>query len=305
MKAMRGTRDPETGRYYSVRMLLRVVDRSPAAFYFGQSRVKDAVRPKKPGPASAISDDDIIQLVRETIKDDPFHGTGYKKIHARLNRSLQENGISIGKNRLFRLMQKHDLLGKAPGGSGSSRPHDGKITTEKPNEMWGTDGKKFWTKQDGWCWLFDTIDHFNSEIVGWNVVKVGDRFEATRSVQNAVTNRYGSLDKEIASGLKIRSDLGSQYTSDYFMNCMTHLGIELSYSWAHSPECNGVIERFHRTIQEQLFDLHDFETLDDAIREIEIFINKYNEMWILARLKYRSPIETLNDYRIIESKKVA
>ena len=305
MKSMTGQQDPDTKRYYSTRMILHLLNRSPSAYYSGLKQPTKSAKSRKRGPVTCISDDELLGLVRSIIRTDMFHGTGYKKIHSRINRQLREKGLSIGKNRVFRLMQLHNLLGKVPGGSGSSRIHDGKITTEKPNEMWGTDGKKFWTKQDGWCWLFDTVDHFNSEIVGWNAVTLGDRFEAARSVQNAVTNRYGSLDNAIASGLKIRSDLGSQYTSDYFMDCMSHLGIEISFSWAHSPECNGVIERFHRTIQEQLFDLHDFETLEVAIQAIELFVSNYNKLWILERLGYRSPLEAMNDYIISESKKVA
>lgn len=305
MKEMTGQQDPDIKRSYSTRMILHVLNRSPSAYYSGLKHETMRVMSRKRGPVTCISDDEILTIVRNMIRTDVFHGTGYKKIHARINRQLREKGISVGKNRLFRLMQSHDLLGKIPGGSGNSRIHDGKIITEKPDEMWGTDGKKFWTEQEGWCWLFDTADHFNSEIVGWNAVKIGDRFEAARSVQNAVTNRFGSLEKAIAVGLKIRSDLGTQYTSDYFMDCMRHLGIEISFSWAHSPECNGVIERFHRTIQEQLFDLHDFKTLDEAVQAIDSFIKKYNELWILERLEYRSPLEAMRDYKILQSKKVA
>jgi putative transposase len=305
MKMVVDTEDPDTGRTYSTRMVLRVLGVSPSAYYSKVKQREAQVTVGKRGPLTSISDNEIYELLKPQIKEDPFFGTGYKKLHARLNRKLQEKGHSIGKNRLFRIMQEHDLLGKAPGGSGSSRIHDGKITTEKPDEMWGTDGKKFWTKKDGWCWLFDTVDHFNSEIIGWNVVKTGDRFEATRSVQNAVCKRYGSLTKGIASGLKIRSDLGTQYTSDYFKSAMNHLGVEISYSWAHSPECNGIIERFHRTIQEQVFDLHNFETIDEAINTIEQFINKYNEYWILERLGYQSPGEAMIGYKLSQDKNVA
>ncbi|MGB4269150.1 MAG: hypothetical protein WBK20_08220 [Spirochaetota bacterium] len=95
-------------------------------------------------------------------------------------------------------MQSENLLNKAPGGSGSSRLHDGSLTTDAPDVMWGTDGKKFFNHRDGWCWLFAVIDHFNSGVIGYSVVKKGDRFEATRAVQNAIQNRFGALDKDIA-----------------------------------------------------------------------------------------------------------
>jgi len=150
------------------------------------------------------------------------------------------------------------MLNAKPGGSGCSRPHDGTLITDAPNKMWGTDGKKFFTRQDGWCWLFDVTDHFNSEIVGLNVVKKGDRLGA---VQNAVIYRYGRLDKGICENLDVRSDRGSQYMSDYYRNTASYLGIIPSYTWARSPESNGIAERFHRTIEEQLFKIRILKLL--------------------------------------------
>jgi len=284
--------NPETGKRYSVRMILRVINYSSASYY-GTLINRE---PSKRGPKTSISDDELVGEIRKTINQISFHGTGYKKIHARMNRDLNNNGRGVGKNRVFRLMKERNMLNGKSGGTGSSRPHDGTLITEAPNVMWGTDGKKFFTRQDGWCWLFDVIDHFNSEVVGYNVVKKGDRFEASRAIQNAVMNRYGVLEKDVCKNLVVRTDRGSQYISRYYRKTMKHLGIEPSYTWARSPESNGVIERFHRTIEEQVFSMHDFETLTDAETVIGEFIKRYNREWMLERLGYSSPYEALQDY---------
>jgi putative transposase len=42
------------------------------------------------------------------------------------------------------------------------------------------------------------------------------------------------------------------------------------------PECNGVIERFVRTLKEQCIDLHRFRSLPEAQRIIGEFIPRYN-----------------------------
>lgn len=209
-------------------MILRVIDYSLASYYGSNA----GEIPTKPGPKGTISDAELVEEIQGTIKQIPFHGTGYKKIHARLNRKLRKKGISVGKNRVFRLMQAKNLLNKAPGGSGSSRLHDGTLVTDAPDVMWGTDGKKFFNRRDGWCWLFAVIDHFNSEVIGYTVVKKGDRFEATRAVQNAIQHRFGALDKDIAKNVSIRSDRGSQYTSVYYMQTMGHYGIDISHTFA-------------------------------------------------------------------------
>ncbi len=290
--------DPNTGKRYPVRMILRVIDYSSSSYYGHNANEMRT----KPGPKGLISDDELVEKIKETIKQIPFHGTGYKKIHARLNQKLREKGISVGKNRVFWLMQSENLLNRAPGGSGSSRIHDGSLVTDAPDVMWGTDGKKFFNRRDGWCWLFAVIDHFNSEVIGYTVVKNGDRFEATRAVQNAIQHRFGTLDKDIAKGVSVRSDRGSQYTSAYYMQTMSHYGIEMSHTWARSPESNGIIERFFRTIEEQLFKLHDFATLEEAEKAIGEFIELYNTEWMLERLGYISPKDALKNYYKLSKK---
>lgn len=150
--------------------------------------------------------------------------------------------------------------------------------------------------------MFDVIDHYNSEIIGYTTVKTGDRYEATRAVQNTIDNRYGNLEKNIAKGLDVRSDKISKYISKFYKESMEFYVIEPSYTWARSPESNGMIERFHRTIEEQLFALNDFEDIDEADLAIKEFIDLYNEKWMIERLNYFSPKEQLHEYYKLSQK---
>ena len=36
----------------------------------------------------------------------------------------------------------------------------------------GTDATRFYTKQDGWCWFFEAVDHCVTDVVGWHVAPV-------------------------------------------------------------------------------------------------------------------------------------
>ena len=56
-------------------------------------------------------------------------------------------------------------------------PHVGEIITHAPNLMWGTDGVRVFTVDDGWGWVFTAIEHWNPS-GGWHVCKRGDRFAA-------------------------------------------------------------------------------------------------------------------------------
>jgi transposase InsO family protein len=54
------------------------------------------------------------------------------------------------------------------------------------------------------------------------------------------------------------------YTSNVFEGETRWLGIELSHSFVAEPQCNGVAERFMRTVKEERLWLFDFEDLEQA-----------------------------------------
>jgi putative transposase len=89
------------------------------------------------------------------------------------------------------------------------RPHDGTIIPDGPNQRWGTDATMAWTRSDGWVWVFACIDHDTAE--AWaQVAKIGDRFAALQPVYDAVVDRWGRLEGDIAHGLQLRHDWGPQ-----------------------------------------------------------------------------------------------
>ncbi len=65
----------------------------------------------------------------------------------------------------------------------------------------------------------------------------------------------------------------------------------MSHSFVRSPECNGCIERFNRTVEEEVFSVNTFMTLADAEAAMAKFIDNYNRNWLIHRLDLQSPIE--------------
>ena len=207
---------------------------------------------------------------------------------------MHVRGITSAKERVNRLMRENQLLSPTrPKLNIVKNKHKGKIITELPNRMWGTDGKKFFTLKEGWCWLFSVIDHCNDEIIAYHSAKIGDRFAAMEPVKMAVKHTFGSLDRNICkdTGLFLRSDHGSQYDSNDFQKELLFLNLSYSPAFVRSPQCNGIIERFHRTINEQVFDLWLFDSLEQAQRIIAEFMYNYNHVWILHRLGLTTPVE--------------
>ncbi|UYV65660.1 hypothetical protein LAZ67_3004992, partial [Cordylochernes scorpioides] len=75
------------------------------------------------------------------------------------------------------------------------------------------------------------------------------------------------------------SDQGKQFTSQLFKDLTTLCGIKLRHSTAYHPQCNGKIERLHRTIKTAIRAHNDIkwtETLPTVLLGLRAAINKDN-----------------------------
>ena len=75
---------------------------------------------------------------------------------------------------MLRVMRAQKLLSPHRGRQGEMKAHEGTIVASVPDVMWGTDGVRVFTADDGWVWTFAAIDHWNAECAGWHVCKVGN-----------------------------------------------------------------------------------------------------------------------------------
>jgi putative transposase len=244
--------------------------------------------PARPGPATSISDHDVVQLIRRVLRASPFAGEGYRKVRARLGR---EHGIRVSGKRVLRLLRREGLLAaQRVRGRRRPRPHDGTIIPEGPNQRWGTDATMAWTRSDGWVWVFARIDHDTAE--AWaHVAKVGDRFAALQPVYEAVIDRFGHLDADVARGLSLRHDWGPQYRSGHFLGSIAWLGITDDAAFLGEPETNGCAERWIRTLKEQCWwtELHD--TIDQLRQAVSGFVDRYSTSWLIQRHGHQTPKE--------------
>jgi putative transposase len=129
-------------------------------------------------------------------------------------------------------------------------------------------------------------------------VKKATRFEALESIRQAVKEHCGAFSAGAADGLKLRHDHGSVYMSDDFQSEIKFLGIESSPAFVRQPEGNGCIERFFRTLKEQVLWLRRFHNLEELRAAIMEFRDRYNHHWILERLNYRTPAQARRDFQL-------
>ena len=165
--------------------------------------------------------------IEADLEASPWKGEGHRKVWARLRVC---RGIRVSRKRVLRVMRENNLLSPHRCRRRGGNPHVGEIITHAPNLMWGTDGVRVFTVDDGWGWIFTAIEHWNAECVGWHVCKRGDRFAALQPISMGLARLYASTSAGAARGLALRMDHGSQYLSDHFTNQIKFWGIQPSYA---------------------------------------------------------------------------
>ena len=291
---------PATGSPYGVERVCRVWD-TPRSTYYAQimlnrhsSSDKSDRQLGKCGPKTVISDGELLEHIHAAIQKSAHSGEGYKKIHAVLR--FGEAKLHVGRNRILRIMRVNNLLSPYRVRKPKPNLHDRKITTDEPNIMWGTDGTQVTTVDDGNVWVFSAVEHWNAECVGVYVCKRGNRYNAIQPILEGVKSVFGSVEKGVAKGLMLRLDHGSANCSEYFRKEVSRLGVTLSYSYVQEPQTNGVVERFNRTLKEQVIYGRIFRNLDELRHAVLEFRGRYNRSWRLMKLGYKSPLEARQRY---------
>lgn len=283
---------PSTNKPYGVAAVTAAWRMSRSTFYAIKARqARPDTPPAKRGPKTNYTDTALTELIRQEIAASPFHGEGHRKIWAR----LRYQGIRTSKPRVLRLMRAAQLLAPSRRPAAPAREHNGRIITNRPNQVWGTDGTMTLTLQEGRVTVFAAIDHCSADCVGIHAVKRATRFEALEPIRQGVREHFGGFSAQVAAGLVLRHDHGTQNMSDDFQNELRFLGMEPSPSFVRQPEGNGCIERFFRTLKEQLLWVRHFETIEELQRALLEFKETYNRRWLIERLGYKTPWQARQD----------
>src|SRR3954469_24364338 len=168
------------------------------------------------------------------------------------------------------------------------RNHDGTIIPDTVDTMWGTDLTTTITGE-GQVAVFVAFDHYSAECVGIHAARRAPRFEALEPIRQGVRRCFGAFAKEIARGLAVRHDHGSQYMSDAFQKELAFLGIESSPAFVRAPEGNGCAERFIRTLKENLLWVRTFDTVEELRQALLVFREVYNTTWLIERHGFQTP----------------
>ena len=112
--------------------------------------------------------------------------------------------------------------------------------------------------------VFVAVDHCTTECVGIHAAKRATRFEALEPIRQGVRDYCSGFRADAAAGIRLRHDHGSQYMSNDFQAEIAFLGMESSPAFVRQPEGNGCVERFIRTLKEQLLWVRTFRNVEES-----------------------------------------
>ncbi len=273
---------------YGVARVTRAWELARSSFYYRRwvSSQADRVLARR-GPKTNFSDAELVEKIRAVLAASPFYGEGHRKVWARLR--FQE--VRTSKARVLRLMREAELLAPSRTLPRAENPHTGTIITERPNEVWASDHTATATVEDGQVAVFVAVDHCTTECVGLHAAKKATRFEALEPLRQGVRDYCGGFRAGAAAGIRNRHDHGSQYMSDDYQAEIAFLGMESSPSFVRQPEGNGCVERFIRTLKEQLLWVRTFQNIEELRQALAEFRERYNQRWIVQRLGYLTPAQ--------------
>lgn len=125
--------------------------------------------------------------------------------------------------------------------------------------------RMFFGGRDGWCYLTSIIDCHGRNIVGWRLSRTGIAKVAAAALEDVIRVRKIS---PVEATLTLRSDNGLVFGAKAFVSVARRHGLNQDYITPYTPEQNGMIERWFRSLKEECLWLRRFRDRDEAFLAI-------------------------------------
>ena len=89
----------------------------------------------------------------------------------------------------------------------------------------------------------------------------------------------------------LRSDNGLVFGSKHFVRVVRKYGLNQEYITPYTPEQNGMIERWFRSLKEECVWLHRFGDKAEAFHVISQWIDRYHNERPHQALDYLTPVQ--------------
>ena len=225
----------------------------------------------------------LVERIRELIKRHPTFG--YRKLWALLRYA---DGLLVNLKAVYRILKAKRWFVHQRQVTPRPRVQGRRSVATASNQRWAMDLTHIYCGEDGWGHLAAIIDCCDREIVGWEFSLRGRAREAERALEEACLHRFGTLRPQGQTPL-VRSDNGLIFTARRFRAACRDYRLSQEFITPYTPEQNGMIERFFRSLKEECVWQHNFAGFVEAQAAISEWIRWYNERRPHQALGYLSP----------------
>jgi len=227
---------------------------------------------------------ELMSMIDRQFLKTPFYGS------RQMARHLRRQGYTVGRTRIRRLMRMMGLqaIYQKPRTSKPNAHHriypyllrDLAIT--RANQVWCAD-ITYIPMHRGFMYLVAVMDWHTRAVLSWRLSNTLDSAFCVEALTEALS-RYGK--PEI-----FNTDQGSQFTSDEFTNTLIEAGGRISMDGKGRWMDNVFIERLWRSLKYECVYLREFETGNQARKEIKDWVNYYNLDRPHSSLVDKTPME--------------
>jgi putative transposase len=240
--------------------------------------------------------DEVLALrLQRLIAQHPTFG--YRRLWALLR---FHEGLRINRKAVYRVLVVKGWFVHQRRMTPRPRVQGRRSCASRSNERWAMDLTHIDCGADGWAHFAAVIDCHDRELVGYEFARRGRAKEAERALEAACIERFGTLRPAGATPV-LRSDNGLIFQSRRFRAACKDYRLRQEFITPYTPEQNGMIERFFRSLKEECVWQHSFPSFVEARRAVRRWIGWYNERRPHQALGYLSP----RQYRARQLQRVA
>ena len=225
----------------------------------------------------------LMRLLDEQYTRTPFYGS------RKMTAWLQTQGYPVDRKRVRRLLHLMGLETIYPkprlstsGAVEQRYPYLLRgMSIEKCNQVWSCD-ITYIRLQRGFIYLIAVMDWYSRYVLSWEI-----------SITLDTSFCLEALDRALRGGRPeiFNTDQGIQFTSTEFVNRLKAADIRISWDGRGRALDNIFVERLWRSVKYEEVYIKEYQSVVDAIRNIQAYFTFYNHERLHQALDYQTPAQ--------------